>query len=105
MRNKKLLNTMVAGLMVATHASWAAQRDEVVSTVSEQHSVAVTIYNDNLALVKDARRVRLGRDFNQLAWRDVSAQMRPETAQLRNVSNPAGFRLQEQNFDFDLLTP
>jgi len=24
---------------------------------------------------------------------------------LRNMSNPSGFRLQEQNFDFDLLTP
>jgi hypothetical protein len=67
--------------------------------------VAVTIYNDNLALVKDARQVGLGRDLNHLAWREVSAQMRPETAQLRNTSNPAGFRLQEQNFDFDLLTP
>ena len=105
MRKTKLLNTMIAGLMVTAHASWAAPRDEVVSTASDQSSVAVTIYNDNLALVKDARRVRLGRDFNQLAWREVSAQMRPETAQLRNLSNPAGFRLQEQNFDFDLLTP
>jgi hypothetical protein len=67
--------------------------------------VAVTIYNDDLALVKDARRVSLEREFNKLAWRGVSAQMRPETALLRNVSHPAGFRLQEQNFDFDLLTP
>ena len=99
------LNMMLAGLMGASLASWAAPRDEVVSTAADQQAVAVTIYNDNLALVKDARRVRLARDFNQLAWREVSAQMRPETAQLRNMSNPAGFRLQEQNFDFDLLTP
>ncbi len=105
MRKTKLLNTMIAGVMVTAHTCWAVPRDEVVSTASDQSSVAVTIYNDNLALVKDARRVRLGRDFNQLAWREVSAQMRPETAQLRNLSNPAGFRLQEQNFDFDLLTP
>lgn len=105
MLKKKLLNTMIAWLMAASHASWAVPRDEIVSTAADQHSVAVTIYNDNLALVKDARRVNLARDFNQLAWREVSAQMRPETAQLRNVSNPAGFRLQEQNFDFDLLTP
>jgi hypothetical protein len=105
MMKKKLLNTMIAGLLIASQASWAAPRDEVVSTSSDQHSVAVTIYNDNLALVKDARRVKLARDLNQLAWREVSAQMRPETAQLRNVTNPAGFRLQEQNFDFDLLTP
>ncbi|MDP1928329.1 MAG: DUF4139 domain-containing protein [Thiobacillus sp.] len=96
---------VVVGLMAASHASWAAPRDEVVSTVSDQQSVAVTIYNDNLALVKDARRVKLDRELNQLAWREVSALMRPETAQLRNLSNPAGFRLQEQNFDFDLLTP
>ena len=102
---KELFSTMIAGLLVAAHAACAAPRDEIVSTASDQHSVAVTIYNDDLALVKDARRVRLGRDVNQLAWREVSAQMRPETAQLRNVGNPAGFRLLEQNFDFDLLTP
>ncbi|MHB1186387.1 DUF4139 domain-containing protein [Thiobacillus sp.] len=105
MLKKKLLITMIVGLGTVSTASWAAPRDEVVSTVSGQHGMAVTIYNDNLALVKDARRVALARDLNQLAWRGVSAQMRPETAQLRNMSNPGGFRLQEQNFDFDLLTP
>jgi len=105
MTKQKLLNTMIAGLMAASHASWAAPRAEIISSAADQHGMAVTIYNDNLALVKDARRVTLARDINQLAWREVSAQMRPETAQLRNVSNPAGFRLQEQNFDFDLLTP
>jgi hypothetical protein len=96
---------MMAGLLVAAQPGWTAPRDEIVSTAADQQSVAVTIYNDNLALVKDARQVRLARDANQLAWREVSAQMRPETALLSNLSNPAGFRLQEQNFDFDLLTP
>jgi hypothetical protein len=105
MMMKQLPNMMVVGLMMASHAVWAAPRDEIVSAASDQQSVGVTIYNDNLALVKDARRVTLVRDFNQLAWREVAAQMRPETAQLRNMTNPDGFRLQEQNFDFDLLTP
>jgi hypothetical protein len=105
MTKKKQLNAMIAGLLLAAHASWAAPPEEIVSTAADQQGLALTIYNDNLALVKDARRVELGRDLNRLAWRGVSAQMRPETAQLRNVSNPAGFRLQEQNFDFDLLTP
>lgn len=100
-----LLHTMIAVLMLIPYAGQAAPRDEIVSTAADQQSVAVTIYNDNLALVKDARRVGLARDSNRLAWREVSAQMRPETALLRNLSNPAGFRLLEQNFDFDLLTP
>ena len=105
MRKNRLLIAMIAGLMLATQTSFAASRDEIVSTASDQQNVAVTIYNDNLALVKEVRRVKLERDLNQLAWREVSAEMRPETAQLRNLSSPAGFRLQEQNFDFDLLTP
>lgn len=97
--------TMVVGLTCLLSHAAAATSGEVSSTASDQHSVAVTIYNDGLALVKDARRVNLASGNNQLAWREVSAQMRPETAQLRNLASPAGFRLLEQNFDFDLLTP
>ena len=102
------VNMMAASLIVLSPPGVAGpggQKDEKVTTAMEQKEVAVTIYNDDLALVKDARRVKLERDFNKLAWREVSARMRPETAQLRNLTNPAGFRLQEQNFDFDLLTP
>ncbi|MBT9568894.1 MAG: DUF4139 domain-containing protein [Thiobacillus sp.] len=105
MQKAGLLRTLVVGLAFSSVQVALAARDEIASTASDQHSVAVTIYNDNLALVKDARRVTLGKGDNQLAWRGVSAQMRPETAQLRNLSAPTGFRLLEQNFDFDLLTP
>ena len=104
MHSPSVLPTLIAGALAATSLH-AAPRDEVVSAAADQKSVAVTIYNDNLALVKDARQVRLDRDLNRLAWREVSAQMRPETAQLRNAARPDGFRLLEQNFDFDLLTP
>ncbi|HEX5686881.1 MAG TPA: DUF4139 domain-containing protein [Ideonella sp.] len=82
-----------------------AQPVERRSTLEDQQSVAVTIYNADLALVKDARRLTLDRGSNRIALRDVSANMRPETAQLRSLSNPGSFRLLEQNFDFDLLTP
>lgn len=96
--------TSLLSLMLAvTQVAWSAT--EKVSTAAEQKDISVTIYNDNLALVKDVRHVRLDGGFNRLAWRDISAQIRPETAQLRNLTNPEGFRLQEQNFDFDLLTP
>ncbi len=64
MMKKIVLNTIILGLIAGAPASWAASRDEVVSTAADQQGVAVTIYNDNLALVKDARRVRLARDLN-----------------------------------------
>ena len=100
-----LPNTLILASLVFIASAQAAPRDEIASTLADQQSVAVTIYNDNLALIKDTRRVTLVKEANHLAWREVSAKMRPETAQLRNLSNPAGFRLLEQNFDFDLLTP
>lgn len=75
------------------------------STIGDQEAVAVTIYNENLALVKDTRRLNLDAGLNHIAMREVSARMRPETAQLRSLSDPGAFRLIEQNFDFDLLTP
>lgn len=102
------MNMLAVSLIMFCSHSIAApegQKDEKVTTASEQKEVGITIYNDNLALVKEARKIKLERDFNRLAWREVSAQMRPETAQLRNLTHPAGFRLLEQNFDFDLLTP
>jgi len=101
----RLTALTIAASLVSVPAAQAAPRDEIVSTLADQQSVAVTIYNDNLALIKDTRRVNLTKDESHLAWREVSAKMRPETAQLRNLTNPAGFRLLEQNFDFDLLTP
>ncbi|MBI4808290.1 MAG: DUF4139 domain-containing protein [Nitrosomonadales bacterium] len=79
--------------------------DELRSTLQDQQSVAVTIYNENLALVKDQRKVQLGNGQNALAFRDVSAGMRPETALLRSLTSPGKLSVIEQNFDFDLLTP
>ena len=75
------------------------------STLDDQQSVAVTIYNQDLALVKDTRKVTLKTGLNALAMRDVSAQIRPETALLRSINAPGSLMLLEQNFDFDLLTP
>ena len=78
---------------------------EIVSTLADQEEVAVTIYNDDLALVRDRRQVELPKGSAALALREVSARIRPETAMLRSISHPDGFAVLEQNFDFDLLTP
>ena len=82
-----------------------ASTAELVSTLADQQGVAVTIYNENLALVKDKRRITLQKGGNSLAFREVSARMRPETAFLQSTSQKQPLTVLEQNFDFDLLTP
>jgi hypothetical protein len=97
--------TIVFALSTALCGAVLAQVNELRSTAADQREVAVTIYNENLALVKDQRSLQLPRGASALAFRDVSARMRAETALLRSTTAPGSLSVMEQNFDFDLLTP
>lgn len=68
---------------------------------SAQGDVAVTIYNDNLALVQDVRQLSIPAGKTRIEFPDVSAQIRPETLSFA----ADGTAIVEQNFDFDLLSP
>jgi hypothetical protein len=68
---------------------------------SSQGAVAVTIYNDNLALVQDIRQLAVPAQRTRIEFPDVSGQIRPETVTLSGD----GLEIVEQNFDFDLLSP
>lgn len=101
----KTASLMLAPLVLAIMTAGPAQAaEERQSNAADQTGLAVTIYNGDLALVKDARKVKIGHGENQLAWRDVSARIQPETALLRSLDGRK-LTLLEQNFDFDLLTP
>jgi hypothetical protein len=99
-----LLTSMAASLMLAAPNGAAMDQEQRVDD-SAQEAVAVTIYNENLALVKDRRRIGLEKGESRLAWRNVSVQIRPETAMLGETAGQLPVSLLEQNFDFDLLTP
>ena len=66
-----------------------------------QGDVAVTIYNNNQALIQDMRQVSLPPGISRQEFPDVSASLRPETVTL----SASGTAIVEQNFDYDLLTP
>ncbi|MBO9378904.1 DUF4139 domain-containing protein [Sphingomonas histidinilytica] len=68
---------------------------------SAQGDVAVTIYNNNIALVQDGRTLTVPAGRSRQEFSDVSAQIRPETASLAG----SGLAIVEQNFDYDLLSP
>ena len=64
-------------------------------------TLAVTIYNDDLALVQDRRSLDIAPGRQRIEFQDVSGQIRPETVSLAAPD----IAIVEQNFDFDLLTP
>ena len=103
--SKRRTTALAITSLLSIGAFAAENLEESRSTLNDQQSVAVTIYNQDLALVKDTRKVNIKAGLNALALRDVSAQMQPETALLRSINAPGSLTLLEQNFDFDLLTP
>ncbi|HEX8511643.1 MAG TPA: DUF4139 domain-containing protein [Allosphingosinicella sp.] len=68
---------------------------------SSQGDVAVTIYNDNLALVQDTRQLNIPAGRSRQEFPDVSAQIRAETVSFAAPDTA----IVEQNFDYDLLSP
>src|ERR1043166_5661140 len=69
--------------------------------VDEPHQVTLTIYNNDVALVRDIRQIEVPAGRTRLEFRNVSSAIRPETV----VLTGAGLSVVEQNFDYDLLTP
>lgn len=82
-------------LVAALMASAAVARAE------DAPALSVTIYNNDLALVQDARTLDIAQGRQRLEFKDVSAAIRPETVAL----SADGVSIVEQNFDYDLLTP
>lgn len=74
---------------------------EILTTQEDQQDLRVTIYNKDLALIYDQRKLALEKGLSTLAFREVSGRMLPATAFL----NGKGLRVLEQNFEYDLLTP
>jgi hypothetical protein len=96
---KFLMVGVAAAALLAAHAAFA----ETPVGADKQTAIAVTIYNNDLALVRDSRTVTLTQGENDVAFIEVSAGIRPETALLTGRGTPLD--IVEQNFDFDLLTP
>jgi hypothetical protein len=84
--------------------AWPAAAGTLAVTRETQKDVMVTIYNGNLGLVKDVREVRLPAGLNEAQFMDVAALIDPTTVHLRSLGNPAGLKILEQNYEYDLLS-
>ena len=100
MMHRQLLATCS---LLALGFALPANAEEQRVGLEDQTGVAVTIYNQDLALVRDARVMSLVKGENDVAFIDVSAHIQPETALLKSTAGKLD--VLEQNFDFDLLTP
>ncbi|HEY8204282.1 MAG TPA: hypothetical protein VIF81_06115, partial [Pyrinomonadaceae bacterium] len=92
-------------ISVATATVAVAQTSEQTTTARDRQSVNITVYNSNLGLVRETRRLNLPAGRIALRFADVTAQIRPETVHLASLLSPTALRILEQNYQYDLLNP
>ena len=66
-------------------------------------TLALTVYNEGTALVRDQREFDLNRGFNEIAFTDVAGSIDPTSVLFKSLTDPSGTSVLEQNFQYDLV--
>jgi hypothetical protein len=80
-------------------ASWVP-----VSVQATNSSVAVTIYNQDLGLVKDVRELEFQKGKSVIKFTDVAAQIDPTSVHFKPVNAADKVAILEQNYQYDLVS-
>jgi hypothetical protein len=83
----------------------AARKQPSMTTEKDQVDLAVTVYNSNIALVRDVRQIHLPSGSFPLHFEDVAASINPATVHFRSLVDPSKLNVIEQNYEYDLLDP
>ncbi len=95
-----------AGKLERAQAATPAGDDQPATTTQkDQVDLAVTVYNSNLALVRDVRQISLPSGVFPLRFEDVAASINPATVHFRSLTEPGRLSVVEQNYEYDLLDP
>jgi hypothetical protein len=75
------------------------------TTLDDQVDLAVTVYNSDIALVRDTRNLQLPPGNFDLRFMDIAATVNPATVHFRSLTEPNRVSVLEQNYEYDLLEP
>src|ERR1700704_1745669 len=79
-------------------------KDQATS-LNDQTDLAITVYNSNIALVRDVRQLTLPAGDFRLKFMDIAATVNPATVHFRSLTEPDKLGVIEQNYEYDLLEP
>jgi hypothetical protein len=75
------------------------------TSLNDQTDLNVTVYNSNIALIRDVRQLTLPGGAFRLKFMDIAATVNPATVHFRSLTDPEKLGVIEQNYEYDLLDP
>ena len=67
-------------------------------------SVAVTVYNDNLGVVREVRTFDINPGTSEVKMQDVPSQIDPTTVKITPLDHPTAVEVLDQNYEYDLVS-
>jgi hypothetical protein len=83
----------------------ASRGADQATTLNDQTDLGVTVYNSNIALIRDVRDLQLPKGDFRLKFMDIAATVNPATVHFRSLTDPEKLSVLEQNYEYDLLEP
>jgi hypothetical protein len=68
-----------------------------------EQQTALTIYNDNFAVVRESRQMSFEKGLNTAKFTDVASAIDPTSVNFRCLSAPGAVAVLEQNYEYDLV--
>ncbi len=76
-----------------------------VTAIAAPDSVSLTVYNDNFALIRENRTIKLDKGITSINIEDVASMIDPTSILFKSLTSPNGVSILEQNYKFDLISP
>jgi len=65
--------------------------------------ISVTVYNNDLALIRETRLIDFKKGIQKYQFQDVAAKIDPTSVHFKSLTHPDKVAIHEQNFEFDLV--
>ena len=98
-------SSLFAGAKPDENPPVAESGQDLTTTLDDQSELSLTVYNSDIALVRDVRNLQLSRGTGNLRFMDIAATVNPATVHFRSLTDPANVSVLEQNYEYDLLDP
>ncbi|MEJ2628205.1 MAG: hypothetical protein P8078_06590, partial [bacterium] len=67
-------------------------------------NISLTIYNNDLALVREVRSLEIKPGTSEVSYIDVAAKIKPTSVHFNSMTSPDKLTILEQNFEYDLIS-
>ena len=99
--NKNLYLFFIIFCWLAVLGSYSSA--QIKQSASERTSVDLTIYNQNIALVREERTIELLKGMNRIVIPDIPATIDGTSLHFSSLTDPPAVKVIEQNYQYDLV--